>query len=390
MSTSDWVWTTIFALSCLLIIYHHVGYPLLLKLYLKYRTRKIKKGNERKFGFNHSDYFRPSITVIVPAYNEEQWIAQKIRNLAMIDYPRDKLRVEIYCDGCTDETVNIAQQTIQEATCADTLFIIHDCKQNRGKVAVINDAMKSVETDLTTFSDVSAITSIDALLIAERHFENPDVGVVNGQYVLYESGSAGEEKYWEYQCDMKFAEAKMATAIGAHGAFYIFRTALFTPLGTSMINDDFIIPMEIVSRGYDAVYDNNVIATEMEPTDLSNDFSRRLRISAGNMQQALFLGKLFHPRFRRVAFAFFSGKGLRLLTPYLMLAAFISSLMMIHNPLFLGMVLAQVLVYGVGVCCWLIPATNKIKTFQLIHYVLMGHFANLIGGLKYLVNRCRA
>ncbi|GAL11026.1 glycosyltransferase SypQ [Vibrio astriarenae] len=76
-----------------------------------------------------------------------------------------------------------------------------------------------------------------------------------------------------------------------------------------MINDDFIIPMEIVSRGYDAVYDNNVIATEMEPTDLSDDFSRRLRISAGNMQQALFLGKLFHPRFRRVAFAFFSGKG---------------------------------------------------------------------------------
>ncbi|MDN2480874.1 glycosyltransferase family 2 protein [Vibrio agarivorans] len=390
MSKFEWIWLAIFIISSFLIVYHHVGYPWLLKMYLKYRTRKINKGNERRFEFNHSDYFRPSITVIVPAYNEEAWIAQKIRNLAMVDYPRDKLRVEIYCDGCTDNTVDIAQQTIQEATCADTLFIIHDCKQNRGKVAVINEAMNSVDTDLTTFSDVSAITSIDALLIAERHFENPDVGVVNGQYVLYESGSAGEEKYWEYQCDMKFAEAKMATAIGAHGAFYIFRTALFTPLGTSIINDDFIIPMEIVSRGYEAVYDNNVIATEMEPTDLSDDFSRRLRISAGNMQQAMFLGKLFHPRFRRVAFAFFSGKGLRLLTPYLMLAMFISSIMLMDNHLFFGMVLAQSLIYAVGIACWLFPAVTNIKTFQLVHYVLMGHTANLIGGIKYLVNRCRA
>ncbi|MDR9827879.1 glycosyltransferase family 2 protein [Vibrio sp. FNV 38] len=389
MNTQDWIWLTIFTLSSTLIIYHHVGYPYLLKLYLRFRTRKIKKNNERRFEFSHSDYFRPSITVIVPAYNEEQWIAQKIRNLAMVDYPRDKLRVEIYCDGCTDDTVEIAQQTIQEATCADTLFIIHDCEVNRGKVAVINDAMKSVKTDLTTFSDVSAITSIDALLIAERHFENPDVGVVNGQYVLYEAGSIGEEKYWDYQCDMKFAEAKMATAIGAHGAFYIFRTPLFTPLGTSVINDDFIIPMEIVSRGYEAVYDNNVIATEMEPTDLNNDFSRRLRISAGNMQQAMFLGKLFHPRFRRVAFAFFSGKGLRLLTPYLMLAVLFTSLMLSHYSLFLGMAIAQLIVYSVGIACWLIPAANNIKPFQLIHYVLMGHTANFIGGIRYLLNRAK-
>ncbi|MGR5542679.1 glycosyltransferase family 2 protein, partial [Vibrio campbellii] len=90
------MWLAIFITSSFLIVYHHVGYPWLLKMYLKYRTRKIKKGNERRFEFNHSDYFRPSITVIVPAYNEEEWIAQKIRNLAMVDYPRDKLRVEIY------------------------------------------------------------------------------------------------------------------------------------------------------------------------------------------------------------------------------------------------------------------------------------------------------
>lgn len=390
MSTWQWICLATFCISFLLIAYHHVGYPLLLQLYSKYRARQVKKGNERRFSFSHNDHFRPSITVIVPAYNEEQWIAQKIRNLAMLDYPRDKLRIEIFCDGCTDKTVAIAQETIQEATCADTLFVIHDCQQNRGKVAVLNAAMQEVKTDLTTFSDVSAITSIDALLIAERHFENPEVGVVNGQYILYQSGSVGEEKYWQYQCDMKFAEAKMATAIGAHGAFYIFRSELFTPLGSSIINDDFIIPMEIVSQGYQSVYDNNVIATEMEPTNLDDDFARRLRISAGNMQQIMVLAKLLHPRFKRTAFAFFSGKGLRLMTPYLMLTALVSSALLSSMPIFWLLTCIQVFIYLVGIASALVPAINKIKVCQLIHYVLMGHTANLIGGLRYLFAKRQA
>jgi cellulose synthase/poly-beta-1,6-N-acetylglucosamine synthase-like glycosyltransferase len=339
---------------------------------------------EQQLGWVNKDDL-PTITMVIPAYNEEQWIAEKIRNVAMLDYPKNKLTVDIVCDGCTDNTAKIAQQTIQEATCAATFFRVHVFDTNVGKVPVINRTVQSVSSELTVLSDVSAIVSIDALMIAQQHFNNPNVGVVNGRYTLFDKGTEGEAHYWKYQSDIKYAESKIATTIGAHGAFYVFRSNLFTPLPDNTINDDFVIPMQIVSQGYDSVYDNNVIATELEPTNIQDDFSRRLRISAGNMQQVLLLANLFHPRFHRVAFAFFSGKGLRLLTPYLMVVALISSIQMVHIPLFQLMLGAQLFLYAIGVCSFIIPQLKSSRVMQLVHYLLLGHIANLIGGLGYLL-----
>lgn len=388
MNTFDLIWSSLFCLSAALIIYHHVGYPLLLKVYLGVLKRR-ETNEDNQYASQSTEDEMPSITVIIPAYNEAQWIAEKIRNVAMLDYPKQKLTIEIICDGCTDDTVKIAQQTIQEATCADTFFRVHVHQHNRGKVQVLNEAMRYISSDLTVLSDVSAVVSIDALKIAQHHFTDSHVGVVNGRYTLFEKGSEGESHYWKYQSEIKYAESQIATTIGSHGAFYVFRTALFSPLPANTINDDFVIPMKIVGQGYASVYDTNVIATELEATTIQNDFSRRLRISAGNMQQVILLANLFHPRFRHIAFAFFSGKGLRLLTPYLMMVALISSLQMIHLPIFQVLVFAQLSVYVIGLAGTMIPVINANRVLQLIHYMLLGHAANLIGGIRYLVNDSR-
>ncbi|MFA0279946.1 glycosyltransferase, partial [Vibrio sp. 10N.222.55.F8] len=69
--------------------------------------------------------------------------------LSALDYPKKKLQVIIACDGCTDNTVEIAQMTIQEAMCSDIYFEIHDHVQNRGKVSVINEEVTSITSDIT-------------------------------------------------------------------------------------------------------------------------------------------------------------------------------------------------------------------------------------------------
>ncbi|GEA50296.1 glycosyl transferase [Vibrio inusitatus NBRC 102082] len=385
MSTYHALLVTVFMVASFLIVYHHVGYPLLLKLIAKRTTKQKTMVTVRHFQDTALDTKRPSITIIVPAFNEEEWIADKIRNIASLDYPNKKLSVKIICDGCSDNTANIAIATIQEAICADTLFEIVEHKQNRGKVAIINEAMESIQSDLTVLSDVTSLVSIDALLIAESHFENEQVGVVNGTYSLFDSGSEGEEKYWQYQSSIKSAEANLATSIGSHGAFYVFRSHLFQPLASNSINDDFILPMRIVEKGYLADYDTNVIATEMQPTQLSDDFSRRLRISAGNMQQAITLIGLFHPKFKTIAFAFFSGKGLRLLMPYLMFATLVSSALLQQYVIFQIAFYLQLAIYASSLVCWICPPLLSFKPLGLIHYILLGHTANLIGGLRYLV-----
>lgn len=384
----DLLWTIGFVLSALLIIYHHVGYPLVLNwLSARRKQRQTSKnmGKERCYRASKADCTLPTMTVIVPAYNEEQWIAEKIRNLASLDYPRDKLTIIVACDGCTDNTAEIAQGTIQEAICADTLFIVHDHKNNRGKVSLINTEMESVTSEITALSDVSALVSCDSLLLASQHYQNENVGVVNATYQIMSTQNQGEAAYWRYQSKVKFKESLIGSTIGSHGAFYTFRTDLFAPLEPEIINDDFILPMRIVLQGYASVYEPKMLAIELEESSDDSDFKRRLRISAGNMQQFLKLKRLLLPRYRGTAFAFLSGKVLRLATPYLMIMCLTSSILLIEHPAFQLLLAGQLAVYLVALITYLIPAFNLFKPFKLINYMVVGHIANFAGGLRYLL-----
>ncbi|WGV99066.1 glycosyltransferase family 2 protein [Vibrio sp. YMD68] len=373
------------ALSAMLIVYHHVGYPLFLKWYSKRHPLNHVSDIERGYRGSELDSTRPSITILVPAYNEERWIAEKIRNLASLDYPRKRLSIIIACDGCTDNTVEIAQDTIQESICSDVHFEIRDFAENMGKVAVINHQMKTITSDITALSDVSALISIDALLVAEQHFLNKSTGVVNGHYQLLSTGNEGEASYWKYQSQLKQNEASLGSTLGAHGAFYLFRTHLFEPICENTINDDFILPMTIVKQGYNTLYDEKMVALELEETNQNNDFKRRLRISAGNMQQVIQLFGLFNPRYKGVAFAFISGKGLRLVTPYLMLVCLTTSMMLMHHTLFFAALIGQLTIYSIAGLSLLFPSLFKCKLCTLITYLVSGHFANFVGGLRYLL-----
>ncbi|TVU62916.1 glycosyltransferase family 2 protein [Vibrio atlanticus] len=381
----DWILAGLCLFSGALIVYHHAAYPVLLRWYARHHPARSVCESSRCYKDEQQDCTLPTVTILVPAFNEEQWIADKIRNLAALDYPRKKLQVIIACDGCTDNTVEIAQMTIQEAMCSDIYFEIHDHAQNRGKVAVINEEVTNITSDITALSDVSALISLDALLIASAHFESDKVGVVNATYQLCPTGNEGENTYWQYQTAVKECEASLGSSLGSHGAFYLFKTELFEPLPLNTINDDFILPMQIVKQGYIAEYETQMVALELEESNLETDFKRRLRISAGNMQQAIRLFGLFSPKFKGIAFAFFSGKGLRLLTPYLMIVCLVCSIVLRDYLAFEVMLWAQVVVYSIGVLGCIMPKNLINKPISLISYLIVGHYANFIGGIRYLL-----
>ncbi|CAH0529972.1 glycosyltransferase family 2 protein [Vibrio hippocampi] len=383
----EWFWFGLFTLSAVLILYHHIGYPLLLAWYIKKHPLKPQSVQQRNFQVKVSDNHLPTITIVMPAYNEAQWIAEKIRNLAALDYPKNRLKVMIVCDGCTDETVILAQSTIQEAICADTYFEVLELKQNIGKVALLNQIIPQLDSDVTVLTDTSAIISIDALLLIAEQMNNPSVGAVNSHYQLYQASSQGEASYWQYQSKIKQQEAALGAVIGAHGALYAIRTHLFSALDPDTINDDFVIPMQVIRKGYQVVHATQLNAIELEGSDDQQDFSRRLRISAGNMQQTLWLKDLLSPKYGMTAFSFVSSKGLRLITPYLMLICLLSNAMLLAHPLLVISFALQIIAYTLGIIAHYQPALARLKPFALLRYLLLGHWANFIGGLEYLTKR---
>lgn len=380
-------WTTL--LSIAVIIYHHVGYPLLLALLRKFAHKKPDQtvnNTKQQIHKKHNGKKNKTltITIVMPAYNEAEFIDDKIKNLACLDYPKNHLHIIIATDGCTDNTANKARSALHDPMCKHLSIEVREFTHNRGKVAVINDVMSTVTSDIVMFTDVSSLISLDALRIIEERFHTPIIGAINGNYRLLNPGSDGEAMYWKYQSAIKVGEEKLGSVLGAHGACYFLRTHLFKPLPANCINDDFVIPMRAIEQGYTVAYEPRLNAVELEQSNNQMDWNRRLRISAGNFQQLIFLYHLLNPSYRGICLAFLSGKALRVFMPICMLVCFLGSWILYTSPFFLFIALCQSFIYSAVAIKHLCNLQNTGKYFNTLDYLICGHAANFIGAAKYI------
>jgi cellulose synthase/poly-beta-1,6-N-acetylglucosamine synthase-like glycosyltransferase len=366
-----------------LILYHHIGYPLLLKLIARLRPSVVSSRSNADAPNRY-----PSITIVIPCHNEASIIARKIENVARLEYPRESVSVVLVLDGCNDDTRVQAENAI--ARFSDTFrWRIAEYRQNLGKVAVLNEEIAQTTSEIVALSDASAVVNPDALLRAAAHFRAPEVGVVCGTYVLQDNAEPGEQAYWAYQRELKMQEARAAAPMGAHGAFYLFRRPLWTRLPPDTINDDFILPMRMVRDGYRAVYDEKIVATELERTAPGQDFRRRVRIGAGNMQQLLRLISLGHPRRGLTALVFLSGKGLRALMPLILAAATLLSAALAarDEELYAYLFLAKLALVLAAMLGSIFPAVGKAPFVGYLTYAAIGHAASGWGAILLLTGR---
>ncbi|EKP0315602.1 glycosyltransferase family 2 protein [Aeromonas veronii] len=381
----EWI-MIVFWLCAVLVVYHHVGYPLLLKFGGR-QARKVAnppRPLDRGFKADATDEALPTITLLMPVYNEAATIAAKLQNLASLDYPADKLWVHVHFDGCSDNSYPIALSQLGDPALQQLQIRLFDHPRNRGKVAVLNEAMTRVHSDLVALTDVSALLPIDSLLLAVAHFADPKVGVVGEAYRFWQPGSQGEESYWHYQSQIKLCESALGGMLGAHGAFYMMRRECLTPLAADTINDDFILPMQAIAKGYRAVYDNRCAALELEVSNAALEATRRKRIGAGNTQQLLRLLPLLHPKFGWVAFNFASGKGLRVLMPLCLTLLWLCAIPLATQSLLFQLLLGlQLLGYLLVILIQLTPVHPWPNLFRKIHYLVLGHWYNGMGTLRY-------
>lgn len=372
--------------SILLVVYHHAVYPLLLRAWNRRYPSARPAVAPRRYAPTDFDHLLPRVVVLIPVYNEAAVIGDKIRNLAVLDYPPDRLRIVVACDGCRDATAEVARAAAAEPECRHLKVDVLKFAENRGKVALINMLVPAMDTDVIALSDASALVSVDALLIAARHFSDSRVGVVCGTYRLLRSFGAGEASYWAYQTRLRHWEGALGGAIGAHGAFYLFRAHLFRTLPADTINDDFVLPMNIVASGHRAVSDDEMVAIELERATPRQDRRRRRRIAAGNVQQLVRLRGLLHPRFGGTAFAFASGKALRAIMPLLLLLGFAGSVTLArHSPFFAAVAVGPSAACALAVARHALPKRRWPTTIDQVYYVVCGYCAMLIGSCRYIL-----
>ena len=377
------VFKAIFWFSVATILYHHAVYPLLLSFAAKFLRKGIKPVTQ------WDGMYRPMVTIIMAAYNEAKYIEAKILNLAAITYHGQPIKIIIGCDGSSDTTAKIAAKTIVDCQHSINSFELQSFEVNRGKVAVINDLISRTTSDIVALTDVTAQIPQDAVEKTVEYFRDKSVGVVCPGYELSNEIHAGEGAYWRYQSKIRIDEATLHSPMGAHGAFYAFRHNLWDILPPDTINDDFILPMSIVAKGYRAVYAPEIRILEREKTQGTQEFLRRIRIGAGNFQQSLRLWRLLSLKSPKLAFTFASGKALRSIMPLVLVVAFISNgILACNNDSFYSVLFTmQSIGYLVAVSSpFLMEAKIGGKVFQRViawlAYLLRGYVAGLIGILR--------
>ena len=381
----DWLALILFCLAALMIIYHHIGYPFMLRMVTRGLENTLPDFYHRHYRITPLDHMLPSINLIMPAHNEADSIAEKIRNLAALDYPDYKLKVTLVCDGCTDATARLAREAHNEEQCRHLQLTIIEKAQNSGKVVILNEAISQSQSSVIALSDVSSLLSVDSLLVVAAQLSHEQTGVVCGSYHFYQSLSVGEQVYWQYQRSIKTKESALGATLGVHGAFYAFRRDLFKLIPPDTINDDFTLPVQIVMKGYQCLYDPRITAMELEQAGNEMDFQRRKRIAAGNVQQATRHLGLLHPRYGKIALNFFSGKFLRPFMPLFLLMVLLSSTWLAWQYTFFQIVLfGQLGIYAITLFYLLRRSQPAHRHLRVLFYLMSGHIAMGIGLCQYL------
>jgi hypothetical protein len=152
--------------------------------------------------------------------------------------------------------------------------------------------------------------------------------------------------YWKYEKQLRRLESAVDSTLGATGAIYAMRRALYTPLPAETLLDDVLTPMRVVLQGYRVVFNERAKAFDRAAVDADAEARRKVRTLAGNYQILVLEPRLLLPWTNRVWVQYLSHKLGRLAVPYALLAIFAASLVLAASSLFYAAALgAQVLFF---------------------------------------------
>ncbi|MBT9483524.1 glycosyltransferase family 2 protein [Sediminibacterium sp.] len=369
-----------FWISIAVILYTYLGYGLLLFMLLKIKGLLVGKKVIPDTGYT------PSVTVVVAAYNEAYCIEEKIVNTLALNYPPNKIRFIFITDGSTDETPSIIAKYPQ-------ILGMHEPGRS-GKIAAVHRAMSKVDTQIVVFTDANTMLNKDAILLMCRHYQDEKVGAIAGEKRVQIDDSAdataGEGFYWKYESKLKKWDSELYSVVGAAGELFSIRTNLYEPVAPDTILDDFMISMNIALKGYKIVYEPDAYATELASANTGEELKRKIRIAAGGVQSTIRLRALLLPFKQPVlSFEYISHRILRwVVTPYLMILAFIINIVLVINLGFSNiyglMLLGQLVFYIAALLGWVMEQKQlKVKIFFIPYYFCLMNYAVIAGFVRY-------
>ncbi|GAB4340135.1 MAG: glycosyltransferase family 2 protein [Candidatus Abyssubacteria bacterium] len=273
--------------------------------------------------------FTPPVTVVIPAYDEEQHLRRKLENVLALEYPRELMEIIVVDDGSTDRTSEVAREF------EDKGVKLIRSEERRGKIFVQKMAFSEANTEIVCITDATVLTQADALRKLAAHMADPQVGAVSACIRVRNRDANYLTRVAQFLFDIqnaqKLGESMLDSAAGLFGQFSLVRREAVGDFSTDVIYEDREFGIALRKRGFRARLEPGAAAGYHAPETLA-DFSRQKQRNIGAMTQSLVRHRnlLFNPRYGWYGLLIFPEYSLfRMLRIYLLAVSFVAALMYI-------------------------------------------------------------
>lgn len=240
----------------------------------------------------------PSVSIIVPVWNEGTTVIKTIFSILKLDYPKDKLSVFIVDDGSTDDTWKVVQRFKNNKQIK--LFQ----KENGGKHTALNHALQFIESDLVGCLDADSYVHPQALRRIVAKFEDKEIMAVTPSVKVFEpKGILGLVQKAEYMFGifLRLIFSHLNAIYITPGPFSIFRTSVFKTIGNyrhAHNTEDMEIAMRMQKNNMKIGNAPNAFIYTVTPTTLYKLYKQRLRWVYGFIKNAIdYRDMFFKPQY---------------------------------------------------------------------------------------------
>jgi cellulose synthase/poly-beta-1,6-N-acetylglucosamine synthase-like glycosyltransferase len=331
--------------SCMaLLAWTYAGYP----LFMLGRAALVRPPSPRR-----AVGAPPKVTVVVAARNAAGMLRGRVANLLAQRYPASLLDIVLAVNGSNDGTEDVARRIAAREP--RVRLVVSPAAE--GKAGALNRGVHAASGQVVVFADVRQRFGRRAVRRLAAAVMLPGVGAVTGRLVMRKARHAaagGIDRYWSMETALRKAEARTGSVVGATGAIYAIRRALFEPIPPGTILDDVYVPLGIALRGHAVKMAAGAVAFDQPPQRPGAEYRRRVRTLLGNIELVRLLPDLIVPWRNPLFFRFVSHKLLRVASPVLFLLMLTTGLLL-DGPLYHGVAYAQLAVCTAGALGLLIP-----------------------------------
>ena len=237
----------------------------------------------------------PRVTVQAPVYNERFVVEDLIESLCRLEYPRDRLEIQIL-DDSTDETTEIVRRAVErQAALGAPIRLLHRPHREGFKAGALAAGLDSASGDLTAIFDADFAPPPDFLLRAVPYFNDAEVGAVQGRWTHQNRDASLLTRVQAVLIDAHFVVEQGARS--ADGLFFNFngtagvlRRSMIDDAGgwqSDTLTEDADLSYRAQLRGWKFLYLDDLEAPSQLPSELESFQRQQARWAKGLTQTAL-------------------------------------------------------------------------------------------------------